>query len=239
VSIVTSARANQTCRVMSRKILKLASIRLFLFVFLFRASDAVSGQSSSMGTGSPARQVVLLLDINPNQSKVVAVEFALAEGIIEKLREPGNSFSVITFGSNPPTLLKSGVEANDAIAAIRGTSPEQTGKNYFGIYFYDALKLGLDQFGNDTRRKSISEGNDHFPRKTFKETVSRTRQSQILCHAVMVASHSFYGAKGQRYGFDLRRLVTKTRGQYVEVESSRKKVPHAVNRIAENIDRMP
>ncbi|HEV2731905.1 MAG TPA: vWA domain-containing protein [Terriglobales bacterium] len=183
--------------------------------------------------------MIILLDINPHQKTVLGVELSVTEGIIEKLREPGTSFSIITFGSKPPTLVRSSVHAEEAIAAVSDVSLEQNREKYFGVYFYDALKLALDQSGNDAVQKSIvviSEGNDYFPRKTFKETVSRMQHAQTACHAAMVASHSFYGTKGiQRYGFDLRRLVGKTCGQYVEIGGSKKKVPRAADRIAENI----
>jgi hypothetical protein len=47
------------------------------------------------------------------------VELTLAEGIIQKLHQPGNVFSVITFGSQSPVLMKSGVQADEAMAAVR------------------------------------------------------------------------------------------------------------------------
>jgi hypothetical protein len=37
---------------------------------------------------SPAHQVVVLLDINPHQKKVLPVELALAKGIIERIDRP-------------------------------------------------------------------------------------------------------------------------------------------------------
>jgi len=217
-------------------------------VCVFFIALAAWGQSSLVDqkslhiqqpASSPGLQVVVLLDINPHQKKVLPVELALAEGIIQKLDQSENTFSVITFGSQTPTLLKLGVTAVEAIAAIRGVAVEETKEKYFSIRFYDALSLAIVQFTDDSRSKSlviISEGNDYFPHKAFKSTVARAQQLQVACNVAMVADHSFYGTKGiQRYGFDLRRLAAKTHGQYVEVEEKQKKVPRSVDRLSESI----
>jgi|SRR5215472_11018234 len=226
-----------------KRALKLVSVFFMLmFSIAFPAwaqvTTAGEARTTAQDVPSAGHQVIILLDTNPHQKKVLPVELALAEGIIQKLSQPGNSFSVITFGSSPPSLLKSGVASDDAIAAIRGVTL-QTREKYFSVHFYDALTLGLGEFAGDARPKSllvISEGNDYFPRKTFKETVAKMEQQQIACDAAMVASHSFYGTKGiQMYGFDLRRFVGKTHGQYVEVGGNQKKVPRSAEQLSEGI----
>jgi hypothetical protein len=199
-------------------------------VCVFFAALAIWGQSSQVGeksspvqqqASSSGHQLVILLDINPHQKKVLAVELALGEGIIQTLGQPGTVFTLITFGSQMPTLVKPGVTANEAMAAIRGVTVEHSKEKYFSVHLFDALNLAISQFVDDTRSKSllvISEGNDYFPSKTFKETVSRAQQLQAACDVAMVADHTFYGTKGlQRYGFDLRRLAGKTHGQYIEI----------------------
>jgi hypothetical protein len=70
----------------------------------------------------PWHHVVVLLDRNPHQKKLLALEIALAEGIIEKLDQPENVFTVITFGTEVPSLLKSAVPAGAAIAVIGSDS---------------------------------------------------------------------------------------------------------------------
>jgi hypothetical protein len=186
-----------------------------------------------------AHQLVVLLDINPHQKKVLPVELALAKGIIERIDQPGNTFSVITFGSQEPTLLNSRVTADDAIAAIRDVVLEQTREKYFSVHFFAALSLAMSQVTDDPSSKSllvISEGNDYFPHKTFKETVARTQHLQVACDVAMVADHSFYGTKAiQHYGFNLRGLAGKTHGQYIEVGDKQKKVPHSIERLSEGI----
>ena len=58
-----------------------------------------SEPQNSLRTSLSGHYLVVLLDINPNQKKVLPVELALAEGVIRKVGQPGNAFSVITFGS--------------------------------------------------------------------------------------------------------------------------------------------
>ena len=215
---------------------------LFLAVLSVWAQSAVIGDESSLRqqqVSSSGHQVVVLLDTNPHQKNVLAVELALTEGIIQRLDQPGNMFSVITFGSHPPTLLKPGVIADEAIAAIRDVTLERTREKYFSIHFYDALNLAMSEFSEDARSKSIlviSEGNDYFPRKTFKQTVARAQRLQAACDVAMVADHTFYGTRGiPRYGFNLRALAGKTHGQYIEVGGKQKKVPRSAERLSEGI----
>jgi len=228
-----------------KRALKLVTVFLML---IFSVAYPARGQATTVGEATPVthqdvppagHQVIILLDTNPHQKKVLMVEIALAEAIIQKLSQPANEFSVITLGSGTPTVLKHAVIADEAIGVVRGIAIEDNWEKYFSVRFFDALTLALDQFADDARPKSvlvISEGNDYFPPNTFKETVSRMQQLQVICDAAMVASHSFYGTKGiQRYGFDLRRLVGKTHGQYVEVGGNQKKVVRSAERLSEAI----
>jgi len=220
----------------------LAVICMFLVVLAaWRQSTVIDEESSlrQQQVSSSSHQVVVLLDVNPHQKKVLPVELAVAEGIIQRLHQPGNTFSVITFGSQTPTLVRLGVTADQAIAAILDVTLEQTREKYFSIHFYDALNFAMKQFIDNTSPKSllvISEGNDYFPRGAFKETVARAQKLQAACDVAMVADHTFYGTKGiQRYGFDLRRLAGKTHGQYIEVGGKQKKVPRSVEKLSGSI----
>lgn len=187
---------------------------------------------------SPRQQVVVLLDTNLNQRKVLPMELSLAEGVIQKLDQPENVFSVITFGSQPPSLLRSGVHADEAIAAIRDVSLEQTSAEGLSLHLYDALNLALGQFTDDARPKSllvITEGNDARG-KMFEQTVSRAQQLQVICDVALVADHTFYGSKAiQRYGFYLRSLAGKTHGRYLEVGGRQKRVSRSIDRLSERI----
>ena len=217
------------------------AISYLLVVLAFCAGSPLLSENAPQNQrpSSSGQHLVVLLDVNPHQRKVLAVELSLAEGVIQRLDRPENVFSLITFGSQPPALLKSGARTEEALAAIRDVRVEQATEKYFPVHSYDALRLATNQFTDDGRSRSlliISEGNDYFPRKMFKETVARAQQLQVRCNAAMVADHTFYGAKGvQRYGFDLRRLVAKTHGRYVEVGGRQKNVPASVDRLTESI----
>jgi hypothetical protein len=117
-------------------------------------ADSVLLSENAAQPSSSGHQLVLLLDVNLNQRKVLPIELSLAEGVIQKLDQPGNVFSVITFGSQPPALLRSGVRADEAIAAIRRVSLEQTSADYLSVHLYDSLNLALGQFTDDARPKS-------------------------------------------------------------------------------------
>jgi len=217
-------------------------------VSIFASLLAVLGRSPMPGdqpspmqerASSSHHQVVVLLDTNPHQKKVLSVELALAKGVIERVAQSGNAFSVITFSSQRPTLLKSDVAADEAITAIQDVTLEQTREKYFSVDFYDALRLAIDQFtDDDARSKSvliISDAKDYFPRKTFKETVVRARQLQAACDIAIVADRSSYGGRVQRYGYELWGLARKTHGQYIEVGGKQKKVARSVERLSEGI----
>jgi len=240
---------NQRFKTMSLQMPKHASksvgptvVSVFFAALTLWGQSPLVGEKSSLmqeQASSSGHQVVVVLDINPHQEKVLPVELALAEGTIQRLHQAENTFSVITFGSQTPTLLKPGVTADEAIAMIRDVTLEQTREKNFSVHLYEALNLAFGQFTNDVRTKSllvISEGNDYFPGKTFSQTVFQARQLQVTFDIAMVADHTFYGTKGiQRYGFDLRRLAGKTHGQYIEVGGGPKKIPRSVDRLSESI----
>ena len=186
-----------------------------------------------------SHELVVLVDIHPHQDKVLPVELALAEEVIHRLEQPGNMFSIIVFGSQTPVLVKSHVQAGEAITAIRTVTLEQTQETNFTVHLYGALNLAFDQFTDDARPKSllvISEGNDDFVSKTFKQTASRAQQLRVACDVAMVADHPLRGSKSiQIYGFELRKLAGKTHGLYLEIGEQQKKLSRYADQVSENI----
>ena len=211
-----------------------------LVLFLLVAPPVRGGNpSDDEKSRAPVHQLVILVDINPNQKSVLSVELSLAESAIPKLKQPDNFFSIITFGCLPPTLLKSDVSADEAVSALRHVEVERKATDEVSAHMREGLNLALGQFTDDSRSKSIlliSEGHDYFPGKTFQQTLIRARQSMVGVYVAVVASHTFYGTRGiQHYGFNLRKLAGKTHGRYIEIGSRQKKVPAAVDRIRESI----
>jgi len=182
---------------------------------------------------------VLLLDVNPDQKNVLAIEKTLAEGVVKRLGQSGSVFSIITFGAQAPTLLRSRVQADEAVAALQNISLGQPSEGYLSVELYKGLDFALDQFTDDRRLKSllvITEGNDYPRGKTVKYVVSRALQLQVSCNVAMVSEHTFYGSKSiQRYGFYLRRLAGKTDCLYVEVGSGEKKVSGSIGRLSDRM----
>jgi hypothetical protein len=201
--------------------------------------QAEGARQESPQPSSPDHQIVLLLDVNPDQKNVLTIEKTLAEGVIKKLGESRSVFSIIAFGSQAPTLLRSRVQADDAVAALQRVSLEQPSEGYLSVELYKALDFALDQFTDDRRLKSllvITEGNDYPRGETIKHVVSRALQLQVTFSVAMVAEHTFYGSKSiQRYGFYLRRLAGKTGGRYVEVGSGQKKVSDSIGHLSDRM----
>lgn len=185
----------------------------------------------------PAHQLVVLLDINPHQKNVLPIEQSLAEGVIRKLDQPKNVFTVITFGFQPATLLKSRVNADEAVTAISNITLEPQDNNSNVSYLYDALSLAFAQLADGSKSVLvISEGNDYAKRKTFKQTVLRANYLHVAIYSAVIADHAIYGSKSiQRYGFYLRELAAKTSGQYVEFNGGTKKVARAIDRFSDEI----
>jgi len=180
----------------------------------------------------------VLVDINPHQQAVLPIELALAEGVIQKLDQAGSIFSVITFGSKSPILLKSGVPAKEAVAAIRDIGLGEQNAESLSVQLYDALNLAFGQFTDDAGANSlliITEGNDGIG-KMFKQAVTRAQQLRAICNVAMVANHPLYGSKAiPRFGFYLRELAGKTHGRYIEVGDRPKKVPRSIDRVSASI----
>jgi hypothetical protein len=201
-----------------------------------RANDA---QRYNLQSALPGRELVVLIDVNPQQEKVLPVELDLAEGVVQKLRQPESTFTVITFGAEPPTLLKSRVHTDEVVTAIEAVRLGRPSDGYLSAQLYQALNLAFDQFTEDARPKSvlvITEGNDYPRGNALRQTVFRAQLSHVICNVAMVADHTLYGTKAiQRYGFYLRRLARKTHGRYVEVGGQEKNVPHSVDQLSESI----
>jgi hypothetical protein len=184
-------------------------------------------------------QVVVVLDINPNQRKVLSLESGLAAGVLGHLDQRDAAVSLITFGSGDPALRSANAKPSAAIEAIKRVGPEQSGERYFSIHLYKAMELALNQFTDDARPKSlliIAEGREDFGGKAFKQIVSRARQLRVNCYVALVASHSLRGSKSILiYGFYLSELASKTHGRCIEVGDRQKKLPRLVERFSTDI----
>ncbi len=198
------------------------------------------GQNAPQGNPQPtAREVVILLDNNPNQRKVFPLESGLATGVLDRLDQGSATVSLITFGAGDPAVRSSNAKPSAVIDAIKNVNLEQTGERYFSIHLYNAIALALDQFTADARPKSlfiIAEGREDFGSKAFKQLASRARQIGVNCYVALVASHSLRGSKSILiYGFYLSDLARKTHGRCIEVGDRQKKLPRFVDRFSTDI----
>jgi len=220
------------------------SLILILSPWLYASGHASSPQDKdtprAQQQATPSSpELVVLIDIHPHQDRVLPLEQALAEEVLHKLEQPGKTFSVIAFSSQAPFLVKSLVPGNEAITAIRSVAVEQTKEENFTVHLSDALNLALDQFKGNTGPNSlliVSEGNDDFTGKLFKQTILRAQQLGVACHVALVADHPLRGSKSiQIYGFNLRRLAGKTQGQYVEVGDQQENIPRYARTLSDGV----
>ena len=237
--MLTSRKDAPTRKAQRTRSAILVLLSMFLNVGTGLSLQATGARQESPQATSPGHQIVLLLDVNYGQKNVLTIERTLAEGVVKKLGQSRSVFSIITFGAQAPTLLRSRVQADEAVAALQKVSLEQPSEGYLSVELYNALDFALDQFTDDRRLKSllvITEGNDYPRGVTIKHFVSRALQLQVTCSVAMVAEHTLYGSKSiQRYGFYLRRLAGKTGGRYAEVGSGQKKVSGSIGRLSDRM----
>jgi hypothetical protein len=188
---------------------------------------------------SASRQIVVLLDINPDQQKVFSMESDLAMGVLDHLNEPDDAASLITFGSRDPVLRSANAKPSEAIDAIKSVNLEQSGERHFSVHLLKAMELALNQFTDDARPKSLlifTEGREDFGGKALKQIVSRARQLRVNCYVALVSSHSLRGSKSiLMYGFYLSDFARKTHGRYIEVGDRQKKLPQFVRQLSADI----
>ncbi len=227
---------------MSSKTL-LTRLAIFCLVSTLAAASADSplpGKNAPQGNQqlSPL-QVVILLDINPNQSKVFSLESGLASGVLNHLNQRDAAVSLITFGYGEPALRSANAKPSEVVDAIKSVSLEQSGERYFSVHLYKAMDLALSQFTDDVRPKSlfvIAEGREDFGHKAAEQLASRARQLGVKCHVALVASHSLRGSKSILiYGFYLSDFARKTHGRCIEVGDRRKKLPRFVEQFSTDI----
>ena len=117
-------------------------------------------------------QVVIVLDVNPNQGKVFALESALETGILDHLAQRDAAVSLVTFGSREPVLRIAYAKPSDAIDTITNINLEQSGEKYFAVHLYEAMDLALKQFKDDARPKSFPGSWRSFSRVFLNQSPS-------------------------------------------------------------------
>lgn len=204
------------------------------------AGSLCLAQNAPQGNLLPSsREVVILMDINPNQRKVFSLESSLATGVLDHLDQQSAAVSLITFGSMQPAVGCSNAKPGRVIDEIKNVHLEQPGAQYFPIHVYRAIDLALDQFSADARPKSLfilAEGRENFGGKAFKRLATRARQIGVNCYVALVASHSLRGSKSVLiYGFYLSDLARATHGRCIEVGDRQKKLSQFVDRFSKDI----
>lgn len=105
-----------------------------------RCVHGFTGCAGGQPAASPP-QVVIVLDDNPSQDKMFALESALETGILDHLAQRDAAVSLVTFGSQEPVLRMANAKPSDAIDTITNVNLEQFIDKYFAVHLYEAWIL--------------------------------------------------------------------------------------------------
>lgn len=172
------------------------------------------------------KQVVLLLDSNFHQRKVIALEQQTALELLSEFEKEKGQALVMSYGAK---IRSSGVLTDEWTTLKEFTSSlrVETDKHNEAILLFDAMKRAMETLGDRPGTKAVvvfAEGNDYGSFVGWKSLAQLAQHKHIACYVVLFADHTFYGTKAIRhYGWDLVELTPKTGGGFWEVGDSPRK----------------
>ena len=153
--------------------------------------------------------IALVIDVGPNQTKVLDKEKAIASSLITTFSEEKSSFLIIRAGFRPSMLA-----GHDLLQSLQQLTAEPgKGSN---IPIYDAVALAFDELSRRDGMRVvvvIAEGNDSGSHIRYRnlQMSAMARHSSVM--TLIVADHPTTGSKGiYTYGWNLRDLSSKTAG---------------------------
>jgi hypothetical protein len=172
------------------------------------------------------KRIVLLLDSNFHQRRVVALEQQTAVELLSEFEKEKAQALVMSYGAE---IHSSGELTDDwkRLKDFTGSLRTETDKHNETILLYDAMKRAFEKLNDAAATKAVvifAEGNDYGSSIAWNGLARLAQRSHVACYVVMFASHSFYGSKSIRhYGWDLVELVPKTGGRLWEVGNNSRK----------------
>src|SRR5689334_1264250 len=102
---------------------------------------AQTGTSPQQGDrhGTTGLELVILLDTNPDQRKVFALESNLASGVLSHLDQQDTVISVVTFGATNPALQIARASSTEAIMVLGKIGVENKDEPRFSVHLTDGL----------------------------------------------------------------------------------------------------
>ena len=176
--------------------------------------------------------IAFVIDMGPDQVKVMDREKALASSLIARFSDSTTDFIVVRAG-NRPQLMATG-SAQAATDAIKTMTPE-TGKKS-EIPIYDAMMVATNELSGHPGIRVlvvIAEGNDSGSTASYRQVRATAEAHHIAGMTALVTHHSTRGTKAiLRYGWELRELAGDTAGLFIEND---KHTDRAVDRLQRGI----
>ena len=160
-------------------------------------------------TSAQPPTIAVVIDVGPNQTKVLDREKAIASRLITTFPNERASFLIVRAGFRPSMQAD-----DDPLQSVNQltTEPGKGAK----IAIYDAIAFALKKLsGRDGMRVVvvIAEGNDSGSHIRYRNLrmLAMARHASVMM--ALVADHPVVGSKGiYTYGWDLRDLSSKTAG---------------------------
>lgn len=179
-------------------------------------------------------QIALLLDSNFNQLEVLHLEQETATKLISVFGKENAQALVMSYGAE---IHSSGDLTNDwqQLQDFVSSLEVETDKHNDTVLLYEAVKRALEKLRDGTGMKTVvifEEGNDHGSSIGWKSLAREAQRLHVACYAVLMADHSFYGAKAIRhYGWGLVELAPKTGGWLQEVGDNHRKAQETLQNL--------
>jgi len=182
-----------------------------------------------------SRNIAIVVDAGPDQSKVLSREKDLAVALINELADGNTRFTIASAGISSKTQATT-TDPSVASSDVRDISEDKGEKR--NVPIYDAIGSVIRQISLTSDLRVIifiGEGNDGGSKLGYADVLNLAESNQIAFCAALVADHSLRGTKSiLRYGWNLREFVGDTAGIFLE----NPKTQNATRRLSESVRRL-
>lgn len=187
---------------------------------------------SVVGKPDVRTSIALVIDMGPDQVKVIDRERALASSLISHFSGSRSDFIVVRAGNRPQMMVSGSSQA--ATDAIEAMTPEMGKKSEIPIY--DAMVVATNELSKHPGIRVlvvIAEGNDSGSTANYHQVRATVEAHHIAGMTALVTDHSTRGTKAiLRYGWNLQELAGDTAGLFIEND---KHTDRAVDRLQRGI----
>jgi hypothetical protein len=184
------------------------------------------------------KEIVLLLDSNFHQRKVLPLEQQTATELLSEFEKDKAHTLVMSYGAE----IHSSGELTDDFGSLKSFTSSvrvETDKGNETVLLYDGMKRAFEKLSDAPGTKAVvifAEGNDHGSSIGWASLARLAQRGHIACYVLMFADHSFYGREVRHYGYYLVELAPKTGGRLWEVGDNPRKAHEAAQQLALALD---